>query len=325
MSAGGAVFNGGSAGFSEGERVFDIPRLRPMLASSTSAPFDDDDWLFEAKWDGYRCLAYLSRQEVYLDSRNGKPLLTSFPALKEMAALAEGDSVLVDGEIVAIRSGRVDFSYLRENPRSVAFIGFDLLFLNGRLLIDLPLRKRREMLAGAVKWGGPAVLSEAVDGQGKALFRWAESRGMEGVMAKRKDSAYLPGQRSRLWLKVKNLREGRFWVVGYVNSPGRRLGSLVVAEEDGGRYTVVGRVSSGLNREYEQALLNCLEPVSYGDLIASAGSLGDVPPRSEIRKVQWVKPFFGVQVDYTEMTPDRKLRHPVFREIIREAGGNHAR
>ena len=229
-----------SIGEAAKDTILGIPRLRPMLASTSKEPFDGSDWLFEVKWDGYRCLAYLRGGDVYLDSRNGKPLLSRFQSLSGMKEYLNCTSALLDGEIVAVDGGRVDFSYLRTNPRSVTFVAFDILHLDGRLLVDRPLAERKELLRGAMKWGGPVALSEFVEGQGKAMFEWAREQDLEGIMAKRKDSPYIPGMRTDNWLKVKNTHEGRFWVLGYLASPGRTIGSLVVAEKVEDGYAVWG-------------------------------------------------------------------------------------
>lgn len=311
-----------------------------MLAGVAPAAFDGDDWIFELKWDGYRCLAYLSSGGIYLDSRNHKPLLPQFPALSALGSALLASEALVDGEIVAMKAGRPDFSLLRTGPKSVLFAAFDLLYLDGRSLLGEPVELRKLALKTALRWGGVAVLSETVECEGKALFSWAKDRKMEGIMAKRKGSVYLPGERTKDWLKIKNLREGTFWVVGYVPSPGRLMGSLVVAEavaapvvagqgagsgvksgpeagDMSGRLRVVGRVSSGLDRGHEGALLEALEPCGPGEnLSRPPAGLAGLPPRSELRQIRWVKPFFGVEIDYTEMTPDGHLRHPVFKEVV---------
>ena len=299
------------------EEILGIPRMSPMLAGTGRAPFDGDDWLFEVKWDGYRCLAYVTSTGLYLDSRNGRPLLPQFPGLSTVRAALRADQALFDGEIVAVKGGRVDFSHLRKSPSSVLLVVFDLLWLDGKPLLEKPLHERKEMLKGTMAWGQPAVLSEAVEGEGKALFTWARERDMEGIMAKRKDSLYYPGQRSDEWLKIKNLHEAVFWVVGYMPSPGRPLGSLVVAQPAESGYAIVGRVSSGLNREYEQALLQTLRPLENP---RPPGDLRNLPPRAELRQILWVTPYYGVEVAYTEMTPDGHLRHPVFKEVVAPDG-----
>jgi len=302
------------------ETILGMPRLSPMLASPFGEPFDDDDWLFEVKWDGYRALAYVSGDEVYLDSRNKKPLLPKFPSLKEISRAVKKGPVILDGEIIAVRGGRVDFSYLRSDPKSVSFVVFDILFLGNRLLTGCTLIERKYELSRVVREEDPVVISQTVEGSGKALFEWVRSRDMEGIVAKRKDSVYRAGEESRDWLKVKNAREGCFWVLGYARSPGRLLGSLVVAEKGEDGFAIVGRVSSGLSRDYEMRLLETLRPLSLEELLSSAGPVQNLPPRRERQGVQWVRPYFGVEVAFTEMTPDGRLRHPVFRGL---AGEDH--
>lgn len=309
-----------------GETVLGIPRFRPMLAERAPGPFDNEDWVFEVKWDGYRALAYIG-DEVYLDSRNGKPLLPAFPGLAAVRTCLRCNSALLDGEIVAFRAGRVDFSYLRSSPEQVVFVAFDILFLDGEVTVDMPLFRRLELLRSVVVSGGDAlVVSSVVVGEGKSLFAWVVEQGMEGMMAKERHGRYAPGRRSGSWLKIRNYREGRFWVVGFLPSPGRSLGSLVLADKVGGTYSIVGRVSSGLNREYEEALLDVLEPVHLdassqeaagGKLwsMEKASFMNALLPRDRSR-ITWVVPYFGVEVSYTEMTPDKRLRHPVFKDIV---------
>lgn len=284
-----------------------------MLASVAPGPFDGDDWLFELKWDGYRCLAYLATGQVYLDSRNAKPLLPQFPVLSSMAAALRAKDALLDGEIVAMKGGRVDFSYLRTSPSSVLYACFDLLWLDGEPMLEVPLDQRKRELKKCMAWGESAIYSETVEGQGKTLFSFAKSQDLEGVMGKRRDSLYFPGERTTDWLKVKNLHQGVFWVVGYMPSPGRIMGSAVVAVKEGDGYRIVGRVSSGLNGEYEKLLLGKVRPL---DVSRPPAGLTGLPPRPELRQVRWVEPFYGLEIDYIEVTPDGHLRHPVLKEVV---------
>lgn len=299
------------------EAILGIPRMAPMLAGTAPSPFSGEDWLFEIKWDGYRCLAYVSPEEVYLDSRNGKPLLPQFPSLSSMPGSLRCREALLDGEIVAMKAGRVDFSHLRRGASPVLYVAFDLLWLDGRSLLEVPLCERKAELPACMTWGGVTLLSETVESEGDALFRWAKDQDLEGIMAKRRDSLYLPGQRTKDWLKIKNVHEGVFWIVGYLPSPGRKMGSLVLAEKVPEGFRMVGRVGSGLNREFEEELLRVLRPLGQEDPTArSFIRASPLPTKAETKRVTWVEPFFGVEVDYTEMTQDGHLRHPVFREVV---------
>jgi DNA ligase D-like protein (predicted ligase) len=293
--------------------ILGIPRVKPMLATVAKEPFDDDAWTFEIKLDGYRCLAYVTKDECYLDSRNGKPLLPRFPRLSAMSAGLRASSALLDGEIVAVKDGKVDFSYLRTEPAAVSFVAFDLLHLDGRDLLTTPLKRRVALLRDVYSWDHLVTLSQSTVGQGKALFGFAKDRDLEGIIAKDLDSLYFPGARTKDWLKIKNTKEDCFLVVGFLPSSGRRLGSLLIAKENDGYLEVVGRVGSGLNHQHEKALLRVLRAVDApAQTIAASAGL----TRSESRCCQWVEPFYGVEVSYTEITPDGRLRHPVFRGLV---------
>ena len=188
----------------------------PMLAKTAPGPFSSDAWLFEIKWDGVRAMAYVDDM-LSLRSRNDRELGGQFPELRELATLAPG--TVLDGEIVAMRCGRPDMQALLSRlhtgsgriPPSritipVTYIVFDILEKDKKPLTDLPLQERRKILKQAVTEGPHVILSVPVEGRGEDYFRAAVEKGLEGVMAKRKDSPYEPGVRSGAWLKVKGQR-----------------------------------------------------------------------------------------------------------------------
>jgi len=300
--------------------VFGMPWIDPMLAMTAPAPFDDPDFLFEVKWDGYRCIAYLTAREAQLFSRNGKPLLPRFPKLSgiwKKLRQTKANRVVLDGEIVAMRQEKVDFSRLSTNPEEAVYVVFDLLHLDEKPLSREPLSERRGILSQVLEWGENLHFSYGIQGKGHAMFSWVKERNLEGIMAKRLTGLYYPGKRSGEWLKIRNILEGRFWVIGYLPSPGRELGSLIVAqEEEEGGLTMVGRVSSGLSAKTEKELLGVLGSPLNKPYVAIRGTLS----KNELKSAKWVRPFFGVLVHYTEITPEGRLRHPVFREVIRCPG-----
>ena len=184
-----------------------------MLAQSATGPFTSDAWLFEIKWDGIRAIAYVN-DTLSLRSRNDHELVGQFPELGELLTLAPG--TVLDGEIVAMSGGRPDMQALLSRlqkgsgslppPRAtvpVTYIVFDILEKEGKPLIDLPFLERRNMLKQAVTEGPHLLLSVPVEERGEDYYRAAIAKGLEGVMAKRKDSPYEPGLRSGAWLKVK--------------------------------------------------------------------------------------------------------------------------
>ncbi len=314
-----------------------MPDVSPMLAETCPGPFDDSDWLYEIKWDGYRCLLYLKDSDIFLRSRNGNSLNNRFSGLESIihsVRHSKAKNLIADGEIVAFQNGAPNFSYLKSNPDSAVYVAFDLVYLNDQFLIQMPLVKRRDLLLELFSWEGFINYSESHSGNGSVLFSFARERDLEGVMAKRKDSLYFPGKRTRNWLKIRNFKEEEFWVLGYLPSPGREIGSLVVGREvqdksgsalsTGTRlsllntgskdrlFAVVGRVSSGLDTEMEKELLAAFGLLKDTRELCVQGKL----PKTLLRRVRWIRPYFGVQVQYTEITPDGSLRHPVLRGIV---------
>ncbi len=312
--------------------ILGMPEFRPMLAETAEAPFDDSSWLFEVKWDGYRCLLYLSRGgaggHAYLLSRNGKNLGDYFPELLGLWKQLKGRSAVVDGEIVALAGGKPDFGALRRHDGVLCYIAFDIVYLDGSSLTPAPLAQRRRRLERALDFSGNLVLSEGVVGRGRDLFEIAKERDLEGIMAKFLESPYLPGERSRYWLKVRNGKEKWFTVLGYRKIPGLRVGSIIVGENVGGELVVRGAVSSGLGKEEEQRLLKLLRrvkaPLPVQELRPlrepGRGPRENTPYGKAVRGrayagVTWVVPDVRVLVSYTEITADGKLRHPVLRDI----------
>lgn len=303
--------------------------MKPMLACPGHEPFDDPAWCFEVKWDGYRCLAYLDRDNAHLLSRNGKPLLSVFPHLVDLRLALKTRRAIVDGEIVAFRDGKVSFSDLRQNPGSALFVAFDLLWVGDRLITGLPLGERKELLEKSLEPTALLSISETVAERGKAVFRSVVRLGLEGMMAKRMDSPYVPGERSCHWLKIKHSKEDNFWVLGYAASPGRRAGSILVAgrgskprdesPKTGVSWDIVGRVSSGLDRTAEEELLKRVRPLPESHLRAFQKMQScEKALKDLLRGIIPVVPFYGVRVSYTEVTPDGRLRHPVFKGFLDE-------
>jgi ATP-dependent DNA ligase len=191
-------------------------QYHPMLAQSSDAPFSSDDWIFEIKWDGIRAISYLN-EGLSIKSRNGYDLSNNFPELGELKGLAR--NVVLDGEIVVMVDGRADFQAVVERSKAssplnatylsqkhpATYIIFDILEKDGKPLIALPLVERKKILKETVRDGRSAVLSVFVEEDGETYYKAAVGRGVEGVMAKKKDSPYEPGRRSSNWLKIKKL------------------------------------------------------------------------------------------------------------------------
>jgi bifunctional non-homologous end joining protein LigD len=290
---------------------------RPMLASLDTRIPHGDGWTFEVKFDGYRALAYLHGGECRLVSRNENDLTGRFPDIaKALVKAVKSPNAVVDGEVCRIDpTGRTSFSELQQGSGPLVYYAFDLLELDGEPLVELPLRERKERLRKLLDRRVRSVaLSEGFD-DGDALYQVAKEQQLEGVVAKRLDSAYKPGRRTRDWLKIKTENVDEFVVAGYTRGSGRRaatFGSLVLAVNEDGKLRYVGNVGTGFDDAEIRKLLDLLRP-----LHRDASPFPVAPKMPRIRKgdVQWVEPRLVAQVRYGEWTHDGHLRHPAYQGI----------
>ena len=228
------------------------PDLRPMLATLTDQPFDDKDWVFETKWDGFRAIAVAEPGHVRLYSRRGLDISAKYPTICQALAAIEHEAVF-DGELVALDAhGRSRFQLLQNAGRNSArllYCVFDLLYLDGKDLRHKPLLERKAMLEKVLPKSPLLLYSAHVAGDGIKAFNQAKRAGEEGVIAKLADSQYQSGERSREWLKVKASQEQEVVIVGFTAPPGSRrcFGSLLLAVRDGKRWKYAGRVGAGFN------------------------------------------------------------------------------
>ncbi len=290
-----------------------------MLASPGS-PFDSEDYLFEIKWNGVRALAFFGAGVARLQGRKLTDSSERYPEILEALAGLGGEGIL-DGEIVVLdQEGRPDFQrvLVREQTRGrraalerssehpAVFIAFDLLRWNGESLLHRPLVERRRLLSEVLAdSGNPIVESSYSIGRGKALFEEAKARGLEGIFAKRLESRYVPGARTGDWLKIKVRREVDAVLVGLVRERGsKRVKSLVLGCHREGRLVWIGNAGSGIDhstlKELETALegLRSKPPVGF-----EAEAPGDI---------DWLLPKLVVRVQYTGLTREGRLWHPVF-------------
>ena len=286
------------------------PRYRPMLAGTAPAPFSSSDWLFEIKWDGVRAIATVGAT-VSLRSRNDTEIAGRFPELAELATLAPG--TVLDGEIVVMRDGKPDIQALlprlqEDHPgpgAPVTFIVFDILRRGDEDLTRLPLTERRRILASAVREGPHVVLITSVDGQGEDYYRAAMARGLEGVMAKKKDSPYEPGVRSSAWLKIRPDRTCDCVIAGYTAGRGGRspaFGALLLGLYENGELVPAGKVGTGFS---DRLLAELME--KFAPLVTDQPQVPGVTG-----KVVWLRPVLVCEVRYMAVTRDRKLRIPRF-------------
>lgn len=289
-----------------------FPVMRsPMLATLIDAPFDDDDWLFETKWDGFRALCTISAGgTMELRSRNGKNLLVKFPRLDTLRSSFRGTSLLLDGEIVALdRYGRSNFQRLQEaeyRDFPLSYAVFDLLYARGHDLRERPLLERKERLREVLRSDGRAVYSEYVIGTGRSCFSRAKRRHLEGIVGKRSASTYQE-RRSRDWVKIKATLEQEFVVAGWSEPQGSRVGfgSLLLGAYEGSTLRYVGEVGTGFSVARLREIHGMLRK-----RVRATAPFGEIPPGTN--GVHWVSPTVVVEVRFTEWTRDHRLRHPVF-------------
>lgn len=283
------------------------PGYLPMLATSWPDAFDDPEWWFEIKWDGYRCLAWPMDGGNRLRSRRGLDLADRFP---EIASLPLPAGWMIDGEIVVFDDeGRPAFSLLQEG-RPANYVVFDILMSPDGPLLDLPLEERRALL-GELDLPGAVVVPDPIRGDGRALYEVVRKRGMEGIVAKKSHSLYRPGRRSPDWRKVAARHTLRAVVGGWLPGEGGRrssFGSLLVGLWEGERLRWIGAVGSGFDDRTLVALNR-----SIADLERSSPPFdqpGVIP-----RGARWVEPSLVVSVEYKEWTRDLRLRAPVFKGL----------
>jgi bifunctional non-homologous end joining protein LigD len=306
-----------------------LPRdLVPMLTTLRKEPPGDEGWAFEMKWDGVRAVVTIDRGRVRITSRNRLDITVSYPELHGMAEGLAVKQAVLDGEIVRFDArGRPDFGALQKRMHvssasaarqlassdPVAYLAFDLVYLDGRSLMSQPYTQRREALDG-IGLDGPAwQVPPVFEGAGDAAFAASRSRGLEGVVAKRLRSTYQPGKRTGDWIKVKNVRTQEVVVGGWRPGKGRRadtIGSLVLGlpAEDG--LTYIGQVGTGFTAEMLADLLRRLRGLAR----ATSPFTPDVP-RADARDAHWVTPRIVGEVAFTEWTSDGRLRHPSWRGL----------
>ena len=311
--------------------------ISPMLAATGPLPTDDGRWSYEVKWDGVRALVAVDGGRITMTSRNGNDITAAYPELRGLGLALGSTTALLDGEVVAFdAAGRPDFGRLQSRMHArkptpalqrdtpVTLLLFDVLHLDGRSLLDASYDERRAALESLPLAGERWQVPPSFPGDGEAVMTATKAQGMEGVVAKRRDSRYEPGRRSDCWVKVKHIRRTSAVVVGWKPGEGGRagrIGSLLLAVPEGSGWTYAGHVGTGFNAATLRMLGDRLDALRRDDPV-----LDDVP-REHARHAVWAQPRLVVECDYTEWTRDGRLRHPSYkglrsdvdpRDVVRE-------
>jgi bifunctional non-homologous end joining protein LigD len=317
-------------------------RIEPMLATlSQDLPRDEQHYAFEVKWDGVRAIAYVEPGHLRLTARKGSEITHRYPEVRGLADAVGATSMVLDGEIVAFEGERPSFEKLQRrmhvnDARSIrrlvnevpaVYVIFDLLWFDGHSTVALPYRDRRALLdrleLNGPSWQTPAARYEG----GRALLDATAEVGLEGVVAKRLDSPYEPGRRSRNWLKVKNHWQQEFVVGGWLPGQGARhttLGALLIgcyeSTDPDAELRYAGRVGTGMKESDLQQFKKLLEE--------RARDTSPFEPRPRVKDARWVEPDLVVQVRFAEWTSAGVVRAPAYlgllddrdpRDVVRES------
>lgn len=300
--------------------------VEPMLSENVDKPPKGDEYIYEVKWDGIRALISYEDGKVSLHTRNRNDVTAKFPELLDGEKAFRATNALFDAEIVSLddagkpmfkkvihrmmTSGESNIQKQSKTSPCFCYI-FDCLYLDGRSLVNEPLTKRREFLKDAVRADTPYRVSEFVE-DGMALFEAAREHGLEGIMAKKRDSKYLSGKRSDYWFKVKIRQTREVFVIGYTKGKGDRsatFGALHIAEQVGNELHYRGKVGTGFDDATIKDILKLLKQV---DEIKKPDVVGTVfDPKVSV----WLEPRVVAEVSYSKLTPDKMFREPVFMKL----------
>ncbi len=292
-----------------------IPRdLKPTLASIIEEPFNGEEWQFEIKWDGYRALSYLNDGKVQLRSRNNlsfdQKYVPVYEALKQWPVNA-----VIDGEIIILNElGKADFKALQDwqhtKTGELAYYVFDILWLDGISIMNLPLSERQDILKQLIPETGIIRYSDCIDECGVDFYKIAKENGLEGIIAKRKNSTYQPGHRTKSWLKVKVEQRHEAVICGYARNKDtdRLFSSLLLGLYEDEELRYIGQVGTGFNAAMQTHIMKKIKP-----LITRTVPF-DVEPNLG-KETVWIRPSLVCEVKYTELTPEGVMRHPSFQGL----------
>lgn len=282
--------------------------IRPMLCTLVKEPIDSDEYLYELKWDGYRIISSVQDGQVRMNSRSGLDYTNKYPPVA--GALAKlGHDVVIDGEVVVFgKDGKPDFDALQlynGHNTPIRYCVFDLLAMDGNNLMDLPLTQRKELLKALVAGKDIFYFSESYD-DGKALYQRSLDENLEGIVAKKKDSAYVPGDRSYNWLKVPTRKRQEFVIGGWAESDkSRSFRSLLFGAYENGKFTWIGRSGGGYKQNEMPGILKKLQEIET-DKSPFVNKILD----TKGAKIHYVKPKLVANFEFATWTKSGRIRKP---------------
>ena len=307
---------------SDGKKAAFPKTFRPMLATLVDKPFDEPGWLYEIKWDGYRAVGMINKGKVNLVSRNNKSFNEKFYPIVD--ALKKWDiNAIIDGEVVVLNENGISNFGALQNWRSEAdgdlfYYVFDIMWLNGYSLKHLPLTRRKEILKEIIPAENIIRLSESFEATATDFLASAAKMGMEGIMAKKEESLYTEGDRTREWLKIKANKRHEVVIGGFTQNEGsaKTFSSLLVGAFDNGRLDYMGKIGTGFNDKTQKEIMAKMKKLATDKVPFTEVPDVDKPsrfrPNPPKAKVTWLKPQLVCEVSYTEITSDGVMRHPSF-------------
>jgi bifunctional non-homologous end joining protein LigD len=316
--------------------------IEPMLATLVSEPVNEQGWVYEMKWDGYRAVAYLQKDKVNICSRNNKSFNQKFYPLHE-ALLQWNINAVVDGEIVVVNEqGLPDFSGLQlwrsEADGQLFYYLFDILWLEGYSVMHLPLEERKQLLKSIIPINNSHLrFSDILEDNGDQAFQLAKQLHLEGVMAKKSGSIYSVGKRTRDWLKIKTEKRQELVIGGYTHNEGsnKLFSALLLGIIENGSFNFITPVGTGFNKKMQQDILKKLRPYETRECPFSTVPEYNKPsrfrPNPPKASVTWVKPKLVAEISYREETKGGAIRQPSFKglredkrpaEVVREVAAD---
>lgn len=298
--------------------LFEEKNIAPMLIGADGDAFDDVNYLFEIKWDGERCIAYLDpKAGTELRNKRNVKMLPKVPELSEIHKQVTKRCIL-DGELMVLKDGKPDFFEIQRRSLMsnrfrielaakqypATFIAYDILYLDGKDVTLQPLEQRKALLQKTVRQNERLAISKTIEGQGKALYRFAEQQQLEGVVAKRKDSVYIQGKRTKDWVKIKCMEDDDFIVCGYIKKE-NHMTSLVLGKYRHGEMVNKGHVTLGVGGKPFQQIAELPRAIR--------APFTDTPQGNE--DAIWVAPMLVCTVEYMHKTQNGGMRQPVFKRF----------
>ncbi|WP_282777246.1 ATP-dependent DNA ligase [Nocardia sp. CC201C] len=306
----GAVSGDGARVLTPPRQPVPLPRgLTPMLATPGDvSSFEADEWAFETKWDGFRLIAEVDDGAVTLRSRAGNIVTGRYPTIARLGAELAGHSIVLDGEAVVFDDhGTANLGLLRNHAGQAVFVAFDVLYLDGTSLLRKRYDDRRRVLEALAGRSPSLVVPPRLDGSGARALRYSQEHGMEGVVAKRRDSVYLPGKRGQSWVKTRNWRTLTVTVGGFRRSDVRRFASLLVGVEHEGRLYYLGRVGTGFSEQEMSELDSKLRRLER-----KTSPFDNELTAEERKDAVWVTPKITGTVRFMNWTETGRLWHPAW-------------